>query len=57
MHHLGCERNDIKHINTAVRAPRANSRVKLANQTILHYLRSSNKNPNEWGLILRRPMD
>lgn len=43
-----CEQNDIQHIKTAVRTPRANGQVERANQTILSYLRTTVENDKTW---------
>lgn len=42
-----CDVNNIQHIKTAVRTPRANGQVERANQTILHYLQTSSDKPKD----------
>lgn len=49
-----CKENNIEHVKTAVRTPRANGQVERANQTILSYLRTSTDNPKDWDLALHK---
>lgn len=48
-----CENNNIMHIKTAVRTPRANGQVERANQSILSFIRTTTENPKDWDLRLR----
>lgn len=49
-----CDRNNIHHIKTAVRTPRANGQVERANQTILNHLRTTTDEPKDWDLFLHK---
>ena len=48
-----CEHNNIQHVKTAVRTPRANGQVERANQTILSYIRTSTDTAKHWNLSLK----
>lgn len=48
-----CAQNDIQHIQTAVRTPRANGQIERANQLILMFLRTTTDEKNKWDNKLR----
>ncbi|XP_065358763.1 uncharacterized protein LOC135952674 [Calliphora vicina] len=48
-----CKQNNIKHVKTAVRTPRANGQVERANGIILSYLRTAVDIKGDWDLSLR----
>ena len=50
---LYCERNENRHVKTAVRTPRANGQVERANDIILSYLRTAVETKGDWDLALR----
>lgn len=49
-----CDDNDVQHIKTAVRTPRANGQVERANKMILDFLRTSGAQAKEWDEQLRK---
>lgn len=43
-----CEDNNIQHVKTAVRTPRANGQVERVNQIVLSFLRTTTEDSKDW---------